>query len=78
MVRRSIIMRSCQSDANKYFKAMAKRPHTLNRDQNKPIIVALHGAGVEADSEFWINSLPPQRSSWVRTKLRVMSVNCNN
>ncbi|CAO3653058.1 unnamed protein product [Mucor hiemalis] len=45
--------------------AMAKRPRTLNRDHDKPIIVALHGAGVEADSEFWINSIPPQKSSWV-------------
>lgn len=58
---------------------MAKRPRTLNREHDKPIIVALHGAGVEADSEFWINSLPPQRSSWVRTKLRVViSLNSNN
>lgn len=44
---------------------MAKRPLVLNRDADKPIIVALHGAGVEADSEFWINSIPAQKFSWV-------------
>jgi hypothetical protein len=44
---------------------MAKRPLVLNTEENKPIIVALHGAGVEADSEFWTNSIPTQKSSWV-------------
>lgn len=45
---------------------MAKRPSVLNADENKPIIVALHGAGVEADSEFWTNSIPSQKSLWVK------------
>jgi hypothetical protein len=49
--------------------AMAKRPNVLNADENKPIIVALHGAGVEADSEFWTNSIPAQKSSWVSITL---------
>ncbi|KAI8094838.1 Alpha/Beta hydrolase protein [Gilbertella persicaria] len=45
--------------------AMAKRPLALNADQNKPLIVALHGAGVEADSRFWTDSIPAQKSSWI-------------
>ncbi|KAI8642213.1 hypothetical protein BD408DRAFT_416979 [Parasitella parasitica] len=45
--------------------AMAKRPHLLNSEANKPIIVALHGAGVEADSSFWIDSIPTQKHSWI-------------
>jgi hypothetical protein len=47
------------------YIAMAKRPITLNRHADKPIIVALHGAGVEADADFWVNSIPAQPSSWV-------------
>lgn len=44
---------------------MAKRPHLLNSDVDKPIIVALHGAGVEADSSFWIDSIPRQKYCWI-------------
>lgn len=45
---------------------MAKRPDILDSDLNKPIILALHGAGVEADSDFWTKSIPTQPSSWVK------------
>ncbi|GAN06545.1 transmembrane protein [Mucor ambiguus] len=45
--------------------AMAKRPHVLNSNTSKPILVALHGAGVEADSSFWINSIPAQKHCWI-------------
>ncbi|KAK4520458.1 uncharacterized protein ATC70_007970 [Mucor velutinosus] len=45
--------------------AMAKRPHVLNSNASKPILVALHGAGVETDSSFWINSIPAQKQCWV-------------
>ncbi|CAO0800828.1 unnamed protein product [Mucor circinelloides] len=45
--------------------AMAKRPHVLNSDASKPILVALHGAGVETDSSFWINSIPTQKHCWI-------------
>jgi hypothetical protein len=47
------------------YSAVVKRPRILNRDANKPIIVALHGAGVEADSAFWITSIPAQKYAWV-------------
>ncbi|CAG8568986.1 1077_t:CDS:10 [Cetraspora pellucida] len=30
-----------------------------------PILVALHGAGVEADSEFWITAYKRQKSAWI-------------
>lgn len=45
---------------------MARRPSILSPDAGKPVIVALHGAGVEADSKFWIDSIPQQKSTWVR------------
>ncbi|KAL9541721.1 hypothetical protein MBANPS3_008961 [Mucor bainieri] len=45
--------------------AMAKRPHVLNSNASKPIIVALHGAGVETDSSFWIDSIPAQKHCWI-------------
>lgn len=47
---------------------MARRPSILNPDADKPVIVALHGAGVEAGSKFWITSIPQQKYSWVRKK----------
>ncbi|KAG2207488.1 hypothetical protein INT47_004236 [Mucor saturninus] len=45
--------------------AMAKRPDILTSNPKKPIIIALHGAGVEADSSFWTKSIPTQPSSWI-------------
>ncbi|CEP12002.1 hypothetical protein [Parasitella parasitica] len=45
--------------------AMAKRTHLLDSETNKPILVALHGAGVEADSSFWIDSIPMQKHCWI-------------
>lgn len=47
---------------------MAKRPDILNSYPNKPIIIALHGAGVEADSTFWTRSITRQQSSWLNIK----------
>ncbi|KAI8992141.1 hypothetical protein BDF20DRAFT_832121 [Mycotypha africana] len=49
---------------NTVHYAMAKRPNTLTTSTTKPVIVALHGAGVEADSEFWTDSVPTQKTSW--------------
>ncbi|CAO3591357.1 unnamed protein product [Absidia cylindrospora] len=46
--------------------AKAKRPRTLDADENKPIILALHGAGVDVMKDtFWTNSIDAQESVWV-------------
>jgi hypothetical protein len=50
-----------------FYVAVAKRPLILNVDEKKPIIVALHGAGVEADSKFWVDSVPAQKFCWVNS-----------
>ncbi|KAG0171994.1 hypothetical protein DFQ30_011370 [Apophysomyces sp. BC1015] len=45
--------------------AMARRPKVLDSDVNKPIILAVHGAGVEANTEFWTDSIQQQHSVWI-------------
>ncbi|ORZ23581.1 hypothetical protein BCR42DRAFT_405061 [Absidia repens] len=46
--------------------AKAKRPRTLDANENKPIILALHGAGVDVMKDsFWTNSIDTQESVWV-------------
>ncbi|CAG8515817.1 2966_t:CDS:10 [Funneliformis caledonium] len=45
--------------------AMIMHPKESITPNKAPILVALHGAGVEADVEFWTNAYPKQRCSWV-------------
>ncbi|KAL0084052.1 hypothetical protein F4703DRAFT_1858238 [Phycomyces blakesleeanus] len=45
--------------------AMAKKPRILDTDPTKPILLALHGAGVQANSEFWTESIRTQQNSWI-------------
>ncbi|KAG8780893.1 hypothetical protein FRC15_009190 [Serendipita sp. 397] len=44
-----------------YF--MVKAPRHCNPDS--PALLALHGAGVEAESTFWTGSIRAQNSSWI-------------
>lgn len=61
-----------------HFIAIAKRPDTLTKDIHKPIVVALHGAGVELDEPFWVESIPAQASSWVyRSEMTFFSASSN-
>ncbi|KAF7725436.1 hypothetical protein EC973_009610 [Apophysomyces ossiformis] len=52
-------------ETNPWAEAMAKRPRRLNSDRNKPIILALHGAGVEASEFFWTSSIKQQEYVWI-------------
>ncbi|KAI9027606.1 hypothetical protein CLU79DRAFT_832973 [Phycomyces nitens] len=45
--------------------AMAKKPRVLDMDPTKPIVLALHGADVEANSEFWTESINTQENVWI-------------
>ncbi|KAI8367496.1 uncharacterized protein BYT42DRAFT_586475 [Radiomyces spectabilis] len=45
--------------------AMAKKPQVLDANPDKPVILALHGSGLEASTRFWTDSLPVQKSSWI-------------
>ncbi|ORX54950.1 alpha/beta-hydrolase [Hesseltinella vesiculosa] len=45
--------------------AYTKRPRVLTTDTNKPILLALHGAGVDAGSSFWTNAIAQQEHAWV-------------
>ncbi|KAI8071088.1 hypothetical protein BC940DRAFT_295251 [Gongronella butleri] len=45
--------------------AYAKRPRTLTTDTDKPILLALHGAGVDAGSNFWTAAIAQQEQSWI-------------
>ncbi|KAI8334605.1 hypothetical protein BC941DRAFT_472538 [Chlamydoabsidia padenii] len=46
--------------------AKAKRPKTLDTDENKPVILALHGAGVDIGKDsFWTSSIDAQESVWI-------------
>ncbi|CAG8683090.1 32561_t:CDS:10, partial [Racocetra persica] len=45
--------------------AMAIPPSKLCQPYRCPILVALHGAGVEANSEFWITAYKRQQNAWV-------------
>lgn len=51
-----------------HFLAMIMRPKKHNKPNKSPILVALHGAGVEANAEFWTNAYPKQEFSWVNIK----------
>jgi hypothetical protein len=48
-----------------FFLAMVMHPKKSNKPNKTPILVALHGAGVEADAEFWTDAYPKQEFSWV-------------
>ncbi|KAI8092831.1 uncharacterized protein BX664DRAFT_328258 [Halteromyces radiatus] len=46
--------------------AKAKRPKVLDANENKPIILALHGAGVDVEHDtFWTDSIDAQDSVWI-------------
>ncbi|KNC98636.1 uncharacterized protein SPPG_06318 [Spizellomyces punctatus DAOM BR117] len=47
--------------------AMARPPKKACADRQTkcPIVLALHGAGVEASSEFWTNAYRQQENAWV-------------
>ncbi|CAB4492540.1 hypothetical protein RhiirA1_538356 [Rhizophagus irregularis] len=45
--------------------AMIMHPKKHNKPNKSPILVALHGAGVEANAEFWTNAYPKQEFSWI-------------
>lgn len=47
---------------------MIMHPKKHNKPNKSPILVALHGAGVEANAEFWTNAYPKQEFSWVNVK----------
>ena len=44
---------------------MIMHPKKSSKPNKVPILVALHGAGVEADAEFWTDAYPKQEFSWV-------------
>ncbi|CAG8492394.1 12560_t:CDS:10, partial [Gigaspora rosea] len=45
--------------------AMAIPPLGPCHPHKCPVLVALHGAGVETESEFWVNAYKRQQSAWV-------------
>ncbi|CAI2175803.1 10972_t:CDS:10 [Funneliformis geosporum] len=45
--------------------AMIMHPKESSAPNKAPILVALHGAGVEANVEFWTNAYPKQKNSWI-------------
>jgi hypothetical protein len=50
-----------------FFSAMAKPPSELTSSTSNPppIIIALHGAGVDADNPAWTDSYRKQEFAWV-------------
>ncbi|CAH1756508.1 258_t:CDS:10 [Entrophospora sp. SA101] len=45
--------------------AMAMPPISPVENAKCPILVALHGAGVEANTKFWLNAYPQQKNAWI-------------
>ncbi|CAJ0627678.1 261_t:CDS:2, partial [Entrophospora sp. SA101] len=44
---------------------MAMPPISPVENAKCPILVALHGAGVEANTKFWLNAYPQQKNAWI-------------
>lgn len=48
--------------------AMARppiQPTIAAKDQKFPVVIALHGSGVEADFPFWTNAYTQQQNAWI-------------
>jgi hypothetical protein len=56
--------------------AMVRSPKTLTFSPStpRPILVALHGAGVEASGPWWTSALSRSDKAWVR---ELLPLGCN-